>query len=134
MVKIYKIYSVCNFHCNETKSCNNLQDTLYDTFRKIVENINAIITIYGAAGGPERMVGPVEGTVGFGSGLHGWAFSLKQFADTYTKRDKAKCDKYIQKLWGDHYIDEDGKWSKRSGEGKTRGFCKLILEPIFKVF
>jgi elongation factor 2 len=110
------------------------QDTLYDTFRKIVENINAIITIYGAAGGPERMVGPVEGTVGFGSGLHGWAFSLKQFADTYTKRDKAKCDKYIQKLWGDHFIDEAGKWSKKAGPGKTRGFCKLILDPIFKIF
>ncbi|KAL5257171.1 hypothetical protein ACHWQZ_G012192 [Mnemiopsis leidyi] len=110
------------------------QDTLYDTFRKIVENINAIITIYGAAGGPERMVGPVEGTVGFGSGLHGWAFSLKQFADTYTKKDKAKCDKYIPKLWGDHFIDEAGKWSKKPGPGKTRGFCKLILDPIFKIF
>jgi len=110
------------------------QDTLYDTFRKIVENINAIITIYGAAGGPERMVGPVEGTVGFGSGLHGWAFSLKQFADTYTKKDKAKCDKYIQKLWGDHFIDGNGKWTKKAGEGRVRGFCKLILDPIFKIF
>lgn len=110
------------------------KDTLYDTFRKIVENINAIITIYGATGGPERMVGPVEGTVGFGSGLHGWAFSLKQFADTYTKKDKAKCDKYIPKLWGDHYIDQAGKWSKKPGEGKMRGFCKLILDPIFKIF
>ena len=51
------------------------QETLYDTFRKIVENINAIITIYGdEETNAERMVGAVEGTVGFGSGLHGWAF------------------------------------------------------------
>ena len=51
------------------------QETLYDTFRKIVESINAIITIYGEEEtAQERMVGPVIGTVGFGSGLHGWAF------------------------------------------------------------
>ena len=30
-------------------------------------------------------VSPDEGTVGFGSGLHGWAFTLKQFAEIYAK-------------------------------------------------
>lgn len=56
---------------------------------------------------------PVEGTVGFGSGLHGWAFTLKQFAEMYvTKFTKAyaglgpdgKCKKVedmMKKLWGD---------------------------------
>jgi len=110
------------------------QETLYDTFRKIVESINAIITIYGEEDGPDRQVGPVEGTVGFGSGLHGWAFSLKQFADRYTKKDKMKSEKYTPKLWGNHFMDENGKWSKKDGEGKTRGFNKLVLDPIFKLF
>jgi len=110
------------------------QETLYDTFRKIVESINAIITIYGEEDGPDRQVGPVEGTVGFGSGLHGWAFSLKQFADRYTKKDKMKSEKYTPKLWGNHYMDESGKWSKKFGEGKTRGFNKLVLDPIYKIF
>ncbi|MCP4492637.1 MAG: hypothetical protein GY820_35815 [Gammaproteobacteria bacterium] len=109
------------------------QETLYDTFRKIVESINAIITIYGEEDGPDRQVGPVEGTVGFGSGLHGWAFSLKQFADRYTKKDKMKSEKYTPKLWGNHFMDENGKWSKKDGEGKERGFNKLVLDPIFKV-
>jgi len=79
-------------------------------------------------------VDPQFGTVGFGSGLHGWGFSLKQFADFYTKKDKEKCDKYIKKLWGDNYIDEQGKWSKKEKEGAVRGFCKLVLEPIYKIF
>merc|ERR1712013_595700 len=46
----------------------------------------------------------------------------------------AKCDKYIQKLWGDHFIDGNGKWTKKAGEGRVRGFNKLILDPIFKIF
>lgn len=112
------------------------QETLYDSFRKIVENVNAIVAIYGEEDNPmgEIMVDPVEGTVGFGSGLHGWAFSLKQFADMYTGRDMEKCKKYIKKLWGDNFIDEAGKWSKKSKPGATRGFCKLILDPIYKIF
>jgi len=111
------------------------QETLYDTFRKIVENINAIITIYGDEDtNADRMVGAIEGTVGFGSGLHGWAFSLKQFADRYTRNDKGKAEKQIRRLWGDMFIDGEGKWSKKPGEGKVRGFNKLILDPIFKIF
>jgi len=111
------------------------QETLYITFRKIVENINSIIAIYCDEDNCQDLqVGPVEGTVGFGSGLHGWAFSLKQFADRYTNNDKAKALKYVNKLWGEHYMDKEGKWSKKPGEGKVRGFNKLILDPIFKIF
>lgn len=54
------------------------------------------------------------GTVGFGSGLHGWAFTLKQFAEMYVAKFAAKgegqlspaerCKKVedmMKKLWGD---------------------------------
>lgn len=59
-------------------------------------------------------VDPVTGTVGFGSGLHGWAFTLKQFAEMYTAKFAAKgntqmspadhCKKVedmMKKLWGE---------------------------------
>lgn len=36
------------------------------------------------------MIDPVLGTVGFGSGLHGWAFTLKQFAEMYVAKFAAK--------------------------------------------
>lgn len=112
------------------------QETLYDTFRKIVENMNAIISIYGEEDSPmgDILVDPIMGTVGFGSGLHGWAFSLKQFADFYTKKDMEKCKKYLKKLWGDNFVDDKGKWHKKQVEGSSRGFCKLILDPIYKIF
>lgn len=56
------------------------------------------------------------GTVGFGSGLHGWAFTLKQFAEMYVAKFAAKAEKKVtlspedharkveemmKKLWGD---------------------------------
>lgn len=126
------------------------QETLYDTFRKIVENVNAIIEIYGSKEDEETddaegaklkdeelgdvKVDPVLGTVGFGSGLHGWGFSLKQFADIYAKYDMEKSNKLIKKLWGDNFLDEAGKWWKKAGEGRTRGFCLKVLDPIFKIF
>lgn len=56
---------------------------------------------------------PVVGTVGFGSGLHGWAFTLKQFAEMYVakfmKRNVQlglaerckKVEEMMTKLWGD---------------------------------
>lgn len=61
-------------------------------------------------------IDPVVGTVGFGSGLHGWAFTLKQFAEMYVSKFAAKGDAAAQlgpaerckkvedmmkKLWGD---------------------------------
>lgn len=61
---------------------------------------------------PPHQIDPIHGTVGFGSGLHGWAFTLKQFAEMYvTKFTKgaaqlepaARCKKVeemMNKLWG----------------------------------
>uniref|UniRef100_A0AAX7ULF1 Tr-type G domain-containing protein n=1 Tax=Astatotilapia calliptera TaxID=8154 RepID=A0AAX7ULF1_ASTCA len=68
-------------------------DELYQTFQRIVENVNVIISTYGEdEGGPmgNIMIDPVIGTVGFGSGLHGWAFTLKQFAEMYVAKFAAK--------------------------------------------
>uniref|UniRef100_A0A672REF0 Elongation factor 2-like n=1 Tax=Sinocyclocheilus grahami TaxID=75366 RepID=A0A672REF0_SINGR len=95
-------------------------EELYQTFQRIVENVNVIISTYGEdENGPmgNIMIDPVIGTVGFGSGLHGWAFTLKQFAEMYVAKFAAKgegqlspserCKKVedmMKKLWGDSRI------------------------------
>uniref|UniRef100_H3CZ59 Elongation factor 2 n=1 Tax=Tetraodon nigroviridis TaxID=99883 RepID=H3CZ59_TETNG len=129
-------------------------EDLYQTFQRIVENVNVIISTYGDENGPmgNVMVEPVSGTVGFGSGLHGWAFTLKQFAEMYTSKMLAKggdkmtpaerCQKVedmMRKLWGDKYYDvKQGKFVKAStgpdGTKYPRTFVALVLDPIFKVF
>lgn len=80
-------------------------------------------------------VDPSIGTVGFGSGLHSWAFTLKQFAEIYSDKFKIETAKLMKRLWGDQFFNaKERKWNKTGGEGYVRGFCQFILDPIYKVF
>jgi len=113
------------------------QEDLYQTFLRIVENVNVIIATYGDDDGPMGVlqVDPSNGTVGFGSGLHGWAFTLKQFGEMYAQKLKLPIEKMMKRLWGDQFYDgKNKKWSKSGGEGFKRGFNMFILDPIYKVF
>lgn len=132
-------------------------ETLYQKFQRTVESVNVIIATYGGADADAPMgdiqVNPVIGNVGFGSGLHGWAFSLKQFADIYSKKFGVKdVNKLMAKLWGENFFDSDRKkWQKKAqkkGEdGKVlkdkksnqevcidRSFVQFILNPIYTTF
>jgi elongation factor 2 len=113
------------------------QEDLFQTFQRIVENVNVIIATYTDDEGPmgQVQVGCEKGTVGFGSGLHGWAFTLKQFAEIYAKTFKINPAKLMTKLWGDHFYNAKAKkWNKVGGEGFTRGFNQFVLDPIYKMF
>jgi len=112
-------------------------EDLYQTFNKIVELVNVIIATYGDEDGPmgNISVSPSDGTVGFGSGLHGWAYTLKQFAEMYASKFKIETKKMMGRLWGDQFYNpKTKKWNKVGGEGYVRGYCQFILNPIFKLF
>lgn len=113
------------------------REDLYQTFCRIVESINVIIATYGEDGGPmgDVMVDPAKGTVGFGSGLHGWAFTLKQFAEMYSSKFKIEESKLMGRLWGDQFYNPtEKKWGTQNQTGYQRGFTTYILDPIYKVF
>merc|ERR1719193_986699 len=111
-------------------------EDLYQTFQRIIENTNVIIATYADEDGPmgNIMVDPSKGTVGFGSGLHGWAFSLKQFAEIYAEKFKIPPIKLMARLWGDQFYNaKEKKWKKVPSEG-VRGFTMFVLDPIYKMF
>ncbi|EDO45605.1 predicted protein [Nematostella vectensis] len=113
------------------------QEDLYQTFARIVESINVIIATYSDEDGPmgNIQVGPEKGTVAFGSGLHGWAFTLKQISEIYSAKFKIPPAKLMKRLWGDQFINaEDKKWKKEQATGNVRGFNQFVLDPIFKMF
>lgn len=113
------------------------QEDLYQTFQRIVENVNVIIATYGDEEGPmgNIMVSPNDGTVGFGSGLHGWAYTLKQFAEMYSSKFKIEVPKLMKRLWGDQFYNpKTKKWSKSGGDDFVRGYCQFVLNPIYTLF
>jgi elongation factor 2 len=112
------------------------EDT-YQKFARIVETVNVIIATYADESGPmgDIKVDPSKGSVGFGSGLHGWAFTLKQFSEMYAEKFKIDTEKLMNRLWGENFYNPTTrKWSKKYDEGYKRSFCMFVLEPIFKVF
>merc|ERR1711939_185560 len=111
-----------------------LEDT-YLNFVKILENANVIIATYNDEALGDCQVFPDMGTVAFGSGLQSWAFTLNHFATLYAAKFKTDAEKLIKKMWGNNFFDpKAGKWSKKEQPGYVRGFCKFVLEPIFKMF
>jgi len=112
-------------------------EDLYQTFQRVVENVNVIIATYADDDGPMGVVrvDPKNGSVGFGSGLHGWAFTLKQFSEMYAKKFKVPIEKLMDKLWGESYFSpKTKKWAKSKADDNVRAFNQYILDPIYKVF
>uniref|UniRef100_A0AAZ3QKV9 Tr-type G domain-containing protein n=1 Tax=Oncorhynchus tshawytscha TaxID=74940 RepID=A0AAZ3QKV9_ONCTS len=129
-------------------------EDLFQTFQRIVENVNVIIATYGEdEAGPMGaiMIDPVIGTVGFGSGLHGWAFTLKQFAEMYVTKFSAgkdtqlgsaerckKVEDMMKKLWGERpgedqrvedKVNPFGSLNCRFFDPATGKFSKSNLGP-----
>lgn len=81
---------------------------------------------------------PALGNVAFGSGKDCWAFTLKVFAEMYSKKLKCPVDKLMERLWGDNFFDSKNKvWrfeaQDKDGKLLKRAFAEFIMDPIIKV-
>ena len=111
-------------------------ETMYQNFLRIIENANVIISTYqNTEAMGDLQVYPENGTVAFGSAIHGWGFSLTTFARMYAKKFKQDKKKLVKKLWGDNYYNpKEKKWSTEpEDESVQRAFCVNILEPLIKL-
>ena len=114
-------------------------ESIYQNFSRVIENANVIISTYQK----QDMMGdlqvyPDNGTVAFGSALHGWGFTITTFANMYAKKFKTNKERLFNKLWGDNYFDaKTKKWKKNNededGNELKRAFCSMILDPLLKL-
>jgi len=115
------------------------KESLYQSFQRTIESVNVIISTYYDEALGDVQVYPDKGTVAFGSGLHGWAFSLRQFASRYGKKFGVDKDKMMTRLWGDNFLNPTTrKWTTNptgpDGKPLERAFNLFVLDPIFKIF
>ena len=115
------------------------KEDLYQSFSRTIESVNVIIATYIDKALGDVSVFPDKGTVAFGSGLHGWAFTIRQFAQRYAKKFGVDKAKMMERLWGDNYFNpKTKKWTKNGttedGKPLERAFNLFILDPIFKIF
>jgi elongation factor 2 len=114
------------------------KEDLYQSFSRTIESVNVIIATYFDKTLGDVQVYPYKGTVAFGSGLHGWGFTVRQFALKYAKKFGVDRNKMMERLWGDNYFNpKTKKWTKNGtyeGEQLERAFNQFILDPIFRIF
>jgi elongation factor 2 len=111
-------------------------EDMYSRFRSAIENVNVIIATYNDALMGDVQVAPEKGTVAFGSGLHGWGFTVERFAKIYAVKMGVEKKKMMERLWGDSFFNAKKKvWTNvMQPEGSTeplpRAFCQFIMTPI----
>lgn len=115
------------------------KEALYTSFLRVIESVNVVIATYFDDALGNCQVYPEKGNVAFASGLHGWAFTLNQFAIRYAKKFGVDKIKMMERLWGDNYFNPaTKKWSTKAttdeGVQLERAFCMFILDPIFRIF
>jgi len=109
-------------------------EDMYLRFRQSIENVNVIIATYNDELMGDVMCNPEKGTVAFGSGLHGWAFSIERFGKIYATKMGVDKEKMMKRLWGDTFFNAKKKaWTNvatSDGVDLPRAFCQFIMTPI----
>jgi len=113
-------------------------ETMYQTFNKVIDSVNVVISTYEQPDMGELLVEPSKGNVAFGAGKDCWAFTLTVFARMYEKKFKIDREKLMERFWGDNYFDNATKtWRKdptaENGTQLKRAFVNFIMDPIIKL-
>ncbi|KAK8651916.1 hypothetical protein V6N13_141491 [Hibiscus sabdariffa] len=108
----------------------------YQTFQRVIENANVIMATYEDPLLGDVQVYPEKGTVAFSAGLHGWAFTLTNFAKMYASKFGVDEAKMMERLWGENFFDPaTKKWTTKNTGSATckRGFVQFCYEPIKQI-
>ncbi|XP_050897758.1 elongation factor 2, partial [Lathyrus oleraceus] len=108
----------------------------YQTFSRVIENANVIMATYEDPLLGDVQVYPEKGTVALSADLHGWAFTLTNFAKMHASKFGVDESKMMERLWGENFFDPaTKKWTTKNTVSATckRGFVQSCYEPIKQI-
>jgi len=109
-------------------------ETMYQNFSRVKESVNVVIETYKDDLLGNVQVEPEDGTVGFGSGLQSWGFTITRFADLYASKFGVAKNKLMKKLWGENYFNPSTKKFTSKNRMKVKGKPDVFLERNFVLF
>lgn len=79
---------------------------------------------------------PESGNVIFCSAVDGWAFRIRDFAETYASKLNISADELEQVLWGDYYYNTKKQECIKGAQEKAKKpmFVQFILENIWNLY
>eukprot|EP01134_Creolimax_fragrantissima_P002691 CFRG2691T1 len=79
---------------------------------------------------------PEKENVVFASAADGWAFGIRQFADTFAQKLKCNQSVLMKTLWGDYYYNASTKKIMRGAHAKNKKplFVHFVLESLWAVY
>ena len=112
-------------------------ESIYKNFVRVIERVNVVVSNFAQPDMGDVELDPTKGNVAFGSGKDCWGFTLKGFADLYSKKFGIASNELMKKFWGDNYYDAKAKvWRTedrdKDGNQLKKAFVKFIMEPIVK--
>eukprot|EP00463_Aulacantha_scolymantha_P004831 TRINITY_DN59_c0_g2_i1.p1 TRINITY_DN59_c0_g2~~TRINITY_DN59_c0_g2_i1.p1 ORF type:complete len:458 (+),score=108.41 TRINITY_DN59_c0_g2_i1:515-1888(+) len=109
-------------------------ETMYQNFARVKESVNVVVETYKDDLLGDVQVEPENGTVGFGSGLQSWGFTITRFALMYSSKFGVKKDKLMKKLWGDNYFNPSTKKFTSKNRMKVKDKADVFLERNYVLF
>ncbi|KAJ7837417.1 P-loop containing nucleoside triphosphate hydrolase protein [Mycena olivaceomarginata] len=107
------------------------KEDLFQSFSRTIESVNVIVSTYHDEKLGDVQVYPDKGTVAFGSGLHGWGFTLRQFASRYAKKFGVDKEKMMARLWGDNFFNPaTRKWSTKGTADDGKALLKVVMRKF----
>jgi len=123
-------------------------EVLAKSLRNTLENFNVTLSKFlveeDKSGVNIKPLDPAKLEVSFCSGLQGWGFTLRQFAEFYAEtfgiqNDQKKMEKFQSNMWKHNCyysvadpFDKAGKFSG-SGAPENLAFIVFVLNPLYKV-
>lgn len=113
-------------------------EQFFNKSEEIIRHVNDIISNFVEEDDESFYINPLKGNCAFGSGYFGWGFTITGTAQKLAEKTGVSAEQMSKILWGDYFYDEETKgfsnMSKGSNKNLTRGFNKILIQPIMNLY